>query len=180
MIRHFKRALALVIGVSFLISCRNDALSHKLPSSFEDFREVQFLNPRGDVLNVRIAIGPYETSLGLSGVHPENFKDNQGLFFFFHQEEDRVFWMPDTYFNLDIIFLDENLKVVHLEKNFPFHPGRSERPPIPRTPVIKCRYVLEIKAGSQFGRVLNKGDNLVMRSEYSLDAINSFILKNYN
>jgi uncharacterized membrane protein (UPF0127 family) len=162
-----------------LVSCRNDAISQKHPSSIEDIRELKIENSKKISLDIKLAIGPYETSLGLSGVLPDQFKETNGLFFFFFSDEDRTFWMADTFFNLDIIFLDENLKVLHIEKNIPAHPGRSEKPPIPRTPIIKCRYVLEIKANAPFGKGLNVGDTLLLKSNYSLAKIREFILKNY-
>jgi hypothetical protein len=60
------------------------------------------------------------------------------------------------------------------------HPGRSDTPPIPRTPIIKCRYVLEIKANAPFGRDLKIGDILLLKTNYPLTKIREFILKNYN
>lgn len=180
MIRHFKKPLLLLLSLFLLSSCHHDTQGNKIPSSIEDIRELKIKNPSGNYINTKLAIGPYETSLGLSGLTPDKFKDDQGLLFFFSEDAERTFWMPDTYFNLDIIFLDENLKVLHIEKNFPAHPGRGEDPPIPRTPVISCRYVLEIKANVLFGKFLKKGDDLILDSEFSLENIRKFILKNYN
>ena len=179
MIRHFKSLLLTLIALASLVSCNNDAVSQKLPSSIEEIRELKIENSKKIPLDIKLAIGPYETSLGLSGVLPDQYKETQGLFFFFISDEDRTFWMPDTFFNLGIIFLDENLKVLHIERNFPAHPGRSENPPIPRTPIVKCRYVLEIKANAPFGKDLNVGDTLLLKSNYSIEKIREFILKNY-
>ncbi len=180
MIRHFKSLLLALFTLASLISCRNDAQSQNQPSSIEDIRELKIENSKKISIDIKLAIGPYETSLGLSGVLPDQFKENQGLFFFFLSDEERTFWMPDTFFNLDIIFLDENLKVLHIEKNISAHPGRSDNPPIPRTPIVKCRYVLEIKANAPFGRNLKIGDMLLLKTNYSLTKIREFILKNYN
>lgn len=150
-----------------------------MPSSMEDIRQIRIQNSKGNIINTSLAIGPYETSLGLSGISSEKFSDDQGLLFFFLEDAERNFWMPDTYFNLDIIFLDENLKIIHIEKNVPAHPGRSEVPPIPKTPTIKCRYVLEIKANVPFGNSLMAGEKLILKSEFSLENIRKFISKNY-
>lgn len=180
MIRHFKKPLLLCLTLLSIISCNHDAQSNKMPSVIDDIREIKIQNQQGQNLNVRLAIGPYETSLGLSGVTPDKFQDNQGLLFFFFEDTERSFWMPDTYFNLDIIFLDENLKVLFIEKNISAHPGRTENPPIPRTPQIKCRYVLEIKSNVLFGSTLKVGESLILNSEYTLENIRNFILKNYN
>ena len=179
MIKHFKISLLILLSFCLITSCKNNATSQKMPSAIEDFREVKFRNKAGHILNVKLAIGPYETSLGLSGVTPDKFKNEQGLLFFFLDDSERLFWMPDTYFNLDIIFLDENLKVLFIEKNISAHPGRSENPPIPRAHVIKCRYVLEVKANMPFGNSLELGDTLIFNSKFTLENIRKFIMKNY-
>lgn len=178
MIIHSKSFLVSILGIMLFNSC-NNAEQYLLPRNIEDIREIIILNSRGTPLRTKLAIGPYETSLGLSGVKPEQFQENQGLLFFFLQDEERLFWMPDTYFNLDIVFLNENLEILHLEKNVPAHPGRSENPPIPRTPIIKCRYVLETRANSPFSKGLTKGEKIISKSKYSMDSIKKFISKNY-
>ena len=45
-----------------------------------------------------------------------------------------------------IIFLNEDLKVLRIAKNVPFHPGRSEDPPVPRTFTALAQHILEIKS----------------------------------
>lgn len=80
-------------------------------------------------MNVRLAITRLEHSKGLSGIKPSDFSVNDSMLFVNDRMGERRFWMPDTYFNLDIIFLDSDLKIVGIEKNVPMHPGMGEPPP---------------------------------------------------
>lgn len=86
-----------------------------------------------------------DQQIGMSG--RKSFPKQQGLLFVYPYSGPKQFWMPDTYFNLDIIFLDQNLKVVAVERNVPSHPGRSESlKPIYRTKTYLSQYILEIEA----------------------------------
>ena len=106
---------------------------------------------------------------------------NQGMLFVYKEEGPRRFWMPDTYFNLDIIFLDKNLVIVAIEKNVPHHPGRKVPPPIYSTKTYRAKYVLEIKANSPVSHDMNSRQKAYLevnslssanRTRYSSSAIN--------
>lgn len=120
----------------------------------------QMSNPSSEKVNVRLALSRMEHSRGLSGIKPSDFPDTQSMLFVNDGMGDRRFWMPDTYFNLDIIFLDSNLKIVGIEKNVPFHPGMAEPPAIFRTKTYKAQFVLETKANAPFSKKLKVGDKL--------------------
>lgn len=120
----------------------------------------QMSNPTDEKVNVRLAITGHEHSRGLSGIKPSDFPVTESMLFVNEGMGVRRFWMPDTYFNLDIIFLDSNLKIVGIEKNVPMHPGMSEPPVIYRTKIYKAQFVLETKATAPFSKKLKVGDQL--------------------
>ena len=95
---------------------------------------------------------------GLSGVKRDQLKTNQGAIFIYPNEAPRSFWMPDTYFDLAIIFLDKNLVVKYVEKKAPAHPGRQEPPIIFRTKTVIAKYVVEIPAENPLVFSLSSGD----------------------
>ena len=100
-----------------------------------------------------------ELQRGFSGIRPEQVLDHQGLFFAFESPSKKYFWMPDTYFNLKIIFLDKALKVTSMVENAPFHPGTSEQEKrIYRAPPTYAHYVLEFKASSKLAQSIKVGD----------------------
>lgn len=109
---------------------------------------------------VFLAITPEEQARGLSHLKGEEFPEYFGMLFVNSHSAPRSFWMPDTYFDLDILFLNEDFKVVYIDKNVPHHPGRLENPPIYRTPSIESVYVLEVKAKSPLSDLMQKGDTV--------------------
>ena len=117
-------------------------------------------NPLGKSINLRLSVTKEEHTKGLSGLKPTEFSDKEGMLFINENVAPRQFWMPDTYFNLDIIFLGPSLEVIGIEKNVPAHPGMKEPPAIYRTGIYQAQYILETKAGSSFSNALKVGEKL--------------------
>lgn len=128
-------------------------------------------NPYGNTVELKLALTRAEHTKGLSGLKSREFKDSQGMLFVNFEMGPRRFWMPDTYFNLDIIFLDHDLKIVGIEKNVPAHPGMSEPPAIYKTETYLAQFVLETKAGAAFGKKLKKNDQLKFTGPTALSEI---------
>ncbi len=139
-----------------------------VPDPFKKLRHVQLALPSGKLIQVKLAITNEEQVQGLSGTKESSFSNNQGLLFFYLSTGPRQFWMPNTFFNLHIIFLDKNLKVIAIEKNVPAHPGLKKTPFIYKTKPYFARHVLEIKASSPLGREINKGTQFLWISKTSL------------
>lgn len=131
----------------------------------------QMENPSSQKINVVLSITKKEHAKGLSGVKASNFPNDKGMLFVNEGMGKRTFWMPDTYFNLDIVFLDSDLKIVGIEKNAPHHPGVTEPPVIYRTKTFEAMYVLETKASVPFSKSLKVGDKLKWIGPTSLSEI---------
>lgn len=92
------------------------------------------------VLKLEIADTVDERMLGLS--NRKSLPQDTGLLFIFEESGDWGFWMKDMNFSIDIMWLDENFKVVGLKENAT--PGsypqvfKSEKP---------AKYVLETNVG---------------------------------
>lgn len=128
-------------------------------------------NPMGREVVLDLALTRSQHTQGLSGLKSSEFKSNRGMLFVNPVMGPRRFWMPNTYFNLDIIFLDQDLKIVGLEKNVPAHPGTTEPPKIYVTETYQAQYVLETKAQTAFGKQLKINDRLKFSGPISLSEI---------
>ncbi len=115
----------------------------------------------GKTVKLRYAISDEEQLKGLSGVMPDEFADDEGLLFYYKSDGPKRFWMPDTYFNLDIFFIDAKGKVKQVARDVLSHPGYNETLiPIARTDSVICRHVLEMKATSPLSKSIKMGDIL--------------------
>ena len=70
--------------------------------------------------------------------------EDAGMFFVFPESAYYSFWMRKTFIPLDIIWIGESLRVVHIEQHC--QPCRKDPCPI-FSPAAKALYVLEIPAG---------------------------------
>ncbi len=136
--------------IVFLTSCH-------LQSGSSELKNTTFLAPHGEEIAVEIALLEHEQRQGLSGRKAESFCQNCAMLFYYHHDSTKNFWMIDTYMNLDIFFLDGDLRIVEIERQMPAHPGKEEPPTIARTLPIFSRHVLEMRSDSPLSKKLEKG-----------------------
>jgi uncharacterized membrane protein (UPF0127 family) len=77
---------------------------------------------------------------GLSG--RTSMPQDQGMLFIFDHSAKHCFWMKDMHFPLDILWMDGNKTVVHVETNV-----QPDSYPQSFCPDQNARYVLELNAG---------------------------------
>lgn len=105
--------------------------------------ELAVLDPSGKKIvqkfDIEIAQIPEERQQGL--MYRKSMSDNQGMLFLFEYPEPQSFWMHNTYISLDIIYLNEKMEVVSIQKNAA---PQSDKPLPSGKP---AQYVLEINGG---------------------------------
>lgn len=107
------------------------------------------------LVDIEVANNEFETQQGL--MFRQSMEDKQGMLFIFDNMEPRSFWMRNTYIPLDIIFIDNQRKVVSIQKNAPIlNDGSlpSEGP---------AQFVLEMNGGWCDKNGIEKGDQLDWR-----------------
>lgn len=142
-----KKHIGFIIAVLVLIACGAYYLIQK--TSVTPARVV--LN--GTSFAVHIADTEEERAQGLSGV--TFLDDHEGMLFIFDSAGFHKFWMKDMHFILDIIFIDDMWKVVHIEKSV-----SPETYPKTFTSVTPARYVVEVLAGTTDALDLQIGDTV--------------------
>lgn len=132
---------AIIVGIAGIISLPSDV---KLES-------VEF--PRGTVkldsvvLEVQIADTDPRRVRGL--MFQEQLPLDEGMLFVFDDANIRSIWMLNMQFPLDIIWIDDNNKVVFIEKNVPPCKTALETVTCPsyNGGSMDAKYVLEVTAG---------------------------------
>ena len=94
-----------------------------------------------------------ERSHGLSDRN--SLSEFAGLLFVFPEPSKPSFWMKDTNFPLDIIWIDKRLKIVGIEKNV-----APDSYPDTFSPPSPIRYVLEVNGGLTDNFNINPGDDV--------------------
>ncbi len=144
-----------------LISCKTETKNEQLDTkeiTFTKEGELSFFEVRDSIINpivkldIEIADDEYQIQTGL--MYRQSMQDDRGMLFIFPNEAPRSFYMKNTEFALDIIFINANNKIVSIQKNAqPLNESSlpSEGP---------AQYVVEVNAGLSEQWNLKSGDSI--------------------
>lgn len=118
-------------------------------------RYIKMFLPDGYAIAAELAVSDEERQLGL--MFRKKINPDQGMLFIFERENFYSIWMKNMNIPLDILWLDKEKRIVHIERDVP----PCQEDPCPtytsRFPAI---YVLELKAGSVNEHMLKIYDRL--------------------
>ncbi|MCH2083388.1 MAG: DUF192 domain-containing protein [Saprospiraceae bacterium] len=90
-------------------------------------------------IDIEFADNEFEIEKGM--MWRKSMEEDQGMLFMMPTQQPQTFWMLNTYIPLDLIFINEDLKVVSIQKNT----VPQSLDPIPSNE--PARYVLEVVGG---------------------------------
>ncbi|MBN2094296.1 MAG: DUF192 domain-containing protein [Candidatus Zambryskibacteria bacterium] len=129
--------ILVVIVVSFFFSVD---FSRQNQTEINNPNQVRILKIRNQVLNIEIADTDIKKIIGLS--NREDLKKEEALLFVFETPGLYSFWMKDMNFPIDIAWIDENKKIIHIESKV--LPSTYPKIFVSNSP---AKYVLETQAG---------------------------------
>ena len=118
---------------------------------FERKGQVEIATTDGKLqkFNVEFARSEAEKATGL--MFRERLADDEGMLFMWNTSSPRQFWMKNTLINLDILFIDSDYRVVHIEESVQKGSSRII------SSLLPVQYVLEINAGQAQLRKITPG-----------------------
>ncbi|GLU43991.1 DUF192 domain-containing protein [Allomuricauda sp. NBRC 101325] len=154
----FKNILILFLATLFLASCKSETkTSIKTETiSFKKEGELQVIKLASDStavnFDIEIAETEYETQTGL--MYRPSMKEKRGMLFIFPDVRMRSFYMKNTQFPLDIIYINGEQKIVSIQKDAEAYNEGSLPSEAP------AKYVLEINAGLSDTHGFQAGDSI--------------------
>ncbi len=118
---------------------------------------VRVTTPTGMTIFAELADTTEKRARGL--MFRESLAKDRGMLFTFPQPQHWTFWMKNTRIPLDIIWMDRNKKIVHVERNVPACPRTDDGCP-QYQPNEEASYVLELAAGMAEALRLHRGVKL--------------------
>jgi uncharacterized membrane protein (UPF0127 family) len=98
--------------------------------------------PDGSAVRVEIAADPATREQGL--MYRDRLADDDSMLFFFPEAGQYAFWMKNTLIPLDLLWIDDQHRIVHIAHDVP--PCKAD--PCPNYPPgVNAKYVLELAAG---------------------------------
>lgn len=145
-----------IVFILVFTSCKTDSKQEIKTEAIAFTKEgnLSIMSPEADAatvhFDIEIAESDYEIQTGL--MYRESMEPDQGMLFIFPDVAMHSFYMKNTQIPLDIIFIDENLKIASFQRDAqPFNEtGLSSKVPV--------KYVLEINAGLSEKLELAVGD----------------------
>ncbi len=116
--------------------------------------ETTVISIGGVIINAVISDTAEERGHGLSG--RKTLLPNEGMLFVFEKPDRHGFWMKDMNFGIDIVWIDENKKIIYMEENI-----LPESFPIIFQPILPALYVLEVPSGFVFTNKIKIGDSVI-------------------
>jgi len=105
------------------------------------------------VIDIEVADDEAEREQGL--MYRQTMNADKGMLFIFDNSDQRFFWMKNTFISLDIIYVDENMKIVTIHKTA-LPQSETSLPSIE-----PAKYVVEVNAGFTDRYKINKGDKIL-------------------
>ncbi len=162
-----KKAIILLVSIvltSAVFSCKDKPTEQKSITkevSFTKEGELTLKKAETDsiitTLDIEIADDEYQTQTGL--MYRKGMLDSQGMLFIFEDSRPRSFYMKNTEFGLDIIYINSDKLIVSIQKNAkPMDPTSLPSEGI-------AQYVLEVNDGLSDVWGLEKGDVVAWRTD---------------
>lgn len=125
------------------------------------FTKIYF--PDGFSATAELAVTDDERAQGL--MFREGIKEDQAMLFIFEEEDIHSFWMKNMRFAIDILWLDSQKRIVHIENQVP----PCTKDPCPSyVPAAAAAFVVELRAGFAESHRLRPYD----RIEFVLPKLN--------
>lgn len=155
--RIFKILLLSCFALSTIVACKNEPKTVKQAKvTFSKEGELTLYKSDSDTvvakLDIEISKTDFEIQTGL--MYRDGMKENQGMLFVFDEISERNFYMKNTRFPLDLIFLDHNKKVVSFQENA----QPLDESSLPSNAL--AQFVLEVNAGLCEKWFLEVGDTM--------------------
>ena len=157
--QRFLSTVLIVFGLTLLSSCKEDKKAvpeDKVVVNFKNEGTLTLKKADSDTIiktiDIEIADDDYETQTGL--MYRTKLETKHGMLFIFADTQMRSFYMKNTKIPLDIIYIDEDLSIVSIQKN---------AKPMDETSLpseAPAKYVLEINGGLSDTWQLAVGDKI--------------------
>lgn len=159
----FKLIFCFLCGCIILHSCKDEPKKavKTEPVTFKKEGELTLFQAASDsvlaTLDIEIADNDYETETGL--MYRQGMDDDKGMLFVFPDQAMHSFYMKNTEFPLDILFIKSDMKVASIQENAQ---PLSESSLSSKVPV---QFVLEVNAGLVEEWGLKVGDSISYRKD---------------
>ena len=159
-IPHCRPSIILFLALLPLVtSCKTEATG----SSAEHLKSypTKTLSIENEQLKIFVANSDNRQREGLSKIQSEDFPANWGMLFPEESMRIRQFWMPETHFDLDVIFMNGDYYVLDIHRGLKHYPKKGRRGiEVPLSKEVFSQHVLELRSDSPLSAKIKPGMTL--------------------
>jgi len=149
--------IVLLLFLCIFLVINNNKNRDQLENNTINSNNINAVQIKDTILKVDVAYTREQHAKGLSG--RESLSPDSGMLFVFNNSGQYLFWMKDMNFPIDIIWVDENYKIVFIEKN-----AKPESYPSLFGGKVDSKYVIETVSGFSDKNKLQVGDQVSLLS----------------
>ena len=135
-----------------LTSCKTSSAQH-----LKDYPQKNLILNQKNRVKIFVADSPVRQRRGLSGIQSKDFPGDWGMLFPADKLSRRQFWMPDTHFDLDIIFMSADYYVLDIHRGLKHFPFKQPQHKIPLSKEVLSQHVLELRSDSPHAASIQPG-----------------------
>lgn len=114
--------------------------------------------PNNQIIKIEVADSALKRAKGL--MYRKHLDENTGMLFIFDDQVKHIFWMKNTLIPLDMIWMNENFKIVDITGDVQPCTTTSCQTYMPASP---AKYVLEVNGGYSKKQSIKIGDTLQLK-----------------
>lgn len=145
-----------LLGLTFSVPS-SQTLASDGPEKGPEDPVVSIVTPQKTTIRAELADTTEKRARGL--MYRQSLAHDRGMLFIFPEPQQWTFWMKNTKIPLDIIWMDQQKRIVYIERNVPGC-GRSDDGCPQYQPTYDALYVLEVAAGMAEALKLQRGVKL--------------------
>lgn len=149
--RHGLMALTMLA----MVACGGSSAQNTASATAPKPEGPRVVLPDGTSVRVEVAATDETRSQGL--MYRDHLAEDAGMIFLFKESGEYPFWMKNTLIPLDMIWIDDQRRIAHIEPNVP--PCKAD-PCASYPPNAQAKYVLELGGGVAAKHHLKAGDTL--------------------
>ncbi len=145
------------LGFLSILSACDAASTDKL----QNLKVIKLQTPQGKIIKTYVAKTEQQQRGGLSGIKKNDFPKNYGMLFPSNRMKLRQFWMPNTYFDIDIFFMNADYYIIDVHRSLAKSPGLRAKEDVPLSKKVFSQHVLEMRSDSEIAKKLHPGMKLI-------------------
>jgi hypothetical protein len=109
---------SLIVLFGFFLVTKAKSSGQNFNSNLQNYNAIlEIFNKNKEIANFKVAIAKSDSQRSYGLMNLQKLPENYGMIFIFPKKQIVTMWMKNTKISLDMIFIDDNNKIIKIAKN---------------------------------------------------------------